>query len=379
MTIRVLLAEPDSALRTTYADAFHATELDLTAVATPAQALEALATGADVLVAEIGGGGGMGPGLLRDARDRDPDLPIVVLTGTPELESAMTAVNLGAFRYLVKPVSASTLEDVIRRAVLLREISRLSPNTLAGDETDAIRTELMRRFDAMLGGIRMAYQPIVRTTDHHIRGFEALLRPEPEAFAGAEEFLHAALALDRTRDLGRAVRARVAEDSLDLPGDGTLFVNLLPTDLLDPELYAPDAPLSAIAPRVVLELTERSPLDAVSGLTDRVDRLRGLGFRVALDDVGAGYAGLASLTQLEPDVIKLDRSLIRDVDGSPHRREVVRSLVALCRSLHIGLIGEGVERAEEFDALRDLEVEQLQGYYFAMPAPVDAWKGRFVS
>lgn len=379
VSIRVLLAEPDAALRDRYAKAFANTDLALTTVATPSEALEAIDLGADVFVAEVDGEGEGWSGLLPDVRDRDPGLPIVVLTGRPELESAMNAVNLGAFRYLVKPVGPAALAEVVRRAALLRWLDRLRPGSVPDAGTDDARDLLSERFDRAMIDFRMAYQPIVWTSDSRIRGFEALLRAGRDEFTGPEEMLVAAQELDRTRELGRATRARVAGDANELPDDVILFVNLLPADLLDTDLYAPDAPLSAIAPRVVLELTERSPLDAVAGLTERLERLRELGFRIALDDVGAGYAGLASLTHMEPDVIKLDRSLIRDVDRSPRRRAVVRSLVSLCKSLHIGLIGEGVERLAEADALRDLDVEQLQGFYFAMPAPVSAWQRQLVS
>jgi EAL domain-containing protein (putative c-di-GMP-specific phosphodiesterase class I) len=146
-----------------------------------------------------------------------------------------------------------------------------------------------------------------------------------------------------------------------------LFVNLHPQDLLDPTLYLPDSPFSAIARRVVLEVTERVSLDRISEVMSRIADLRALGFQIALDDLGAGYAGLTSFTLLEPEFVKLDMSLVRDVHQSPTKQKVIRSMVHLCRDTGKKIIAEGVETLEERSALIDLGCEYLQGYLFAKP------------
>src|SRR6185369_4315328 len=85
-----------------------------------------------------------------------------------------------------------------------------------------------------------------------------------------------------------------------------LFVNLHPEDLADADLIDDKSPLAAIAPRVILEVTERAPLDRSHALSERLERLRGLGFRLAVDDIGAGFSGLASFTELQPEIVKID-------------------------------------------------------------------------
>ena len=90
----------------------------------------------------------------------------------------------------------------------------------------------------------------------------------------------------------------------------------------DHELFSPAAPLSRIASRVVLEITERASLDELGDVAPRLAQLRGLGFRIAIDDLGAGYAGLTSFAQLEPEVVKVDMSLVRGIDSSD-RKSVV--------------------------------------------------------
>jgi EAL domain-containing protein (putative c-di-GMP-specific phosphodiesterase class I) len=138
-------------------------------------------------------------------------------------------------------------------------------------------------------------------------------------------------------------------------------------DLNDEELYSPDAPLSKIAARVVLEVTERASLYEVKNLTEGVRKLKALGFQIAIDDLGAGYAGLTSFTQLEPEVAKLDMSLVRGVDADPRRQSIVRSMKGLCDDLGMLVVAEGVETAAERDTLAELGCDLLQGYLFARP------------
>ena len=150
--------------------------------------------------------------------------------------------------------------------------------------------------------------------------------------------------------------------------DGCLFfVNLHPEELRDSALYDADSPFTRLAPRVVLEVTERMSLDHISDAQDRVARLRGMGFRLALDDLGAGYAGLTSFTQLEPEFVKLDMSLVRDVHQNSTKRKIIRSMVQLCHDMGKQIIAEGVEAIAERDSLIELGCDLLQGYLFAKP------------
>ena len=96
-------------------------------------------------------------------------------------------------------------------------------------------------------------------------------------------------------------------------------------------------------------------------------QLRALGYRIAVDDLGAGYAGLTSFAHLEPEVVKVDMSLIRGLDRSPMKQKLLGSIVALCRDLGIEMIAEGIETAEERDALVRLGGDLCQGYLFARP------------
>jgi EAL domain-containing protein (putative c-di-GMP-specific phosphodiesterase class I) len=108
-------------------------------------------------------------------------------------------------------------------------------------------------------------------------------------------------------------------------------------------------------------------LDHIPEVQGKVAQLRDLGFRIALDDLGAGYAGLTSFTQLEPEFVKLDMSLIRDVHTTPMKQKIVRSMVSLCHDLGKLVVAEGIETTAERDFLIDLGCDLLQGYLFARP------------
>src|SRR5262249_50279126 len=146
--------------------------------------------------------------------------------------------------------------------------------------------------------------------------------------------------LQRQIDLGRRIRDRSALPVATQPSS-TVFVNLQPGDLSDEALLSPDAPLSKLASRVVLEITERASLHEVKDLPARLSTLRALGFRVAVDDLGAGYAGLTSFAQLEPEIVKLDMSLVRGVEHSETKRKIIGSMASLCHDLGILIIAEG--------------------------------------
>ncbi|HEY4116425.1 MAG TPA: EAL domain-containing protein, partial [Byssovorax sp.] len=153
-----------------------------------------------------------------------------------------------------------------------------------------------------------------------------------------------------------------------LPEASLLFVNLHPQDLLDPELADPRAPLGRVADRVVLEISERAALDEVPQADARVSILRYMGYRFAIDDLGVGNSGIATFARCEPDFVKLDMSLVRDIELSEPRQRLVRGLVSLCEELRSTLIAEGVETDDEYKTFKGLGCDLMQGYLFARPA-----------
>ena len=312
-----------------------------------------------------------GLAFLRAVRQRDLDVPVILTTGEPGFESAVRAVEYGAFLYLVKPVESKVLEEAVQRAYRLHRLARLKRQALelAGITSKSLgdRASLEAKFASTLDRLWMAYQPIVHYGERRVFGYEALLRSAEPSLPSAPEILDAAERLGRLPDLGRAIRRRVASEAAEAPSGVKFFVNLHAVDLNDDDLFAADAPLVAIANRVVLEITERASLEIVKNIDQRMKKLRELGFAVAVDDLGSGYAGLSSFTLLDPSMAKLDMSLIRGIDVHPRKQSIVRSMCRLCDELGILVVAEGVERETERDTLVGLGCDLLQGYLFARP------------
>jgi EAL domain-containing protein (putative c-di-GMP-specific phosphodiesterase class I) len=168
-------------------------------------------------------------------------------------------------------------------------------------------------------------------------------------------------------ELGQIVRRRAIQGLRDVPQGTLLFLNLHPQDLADPELTRPGTLLADNAQRIVLEITERASLEGVDSLKPTLSRLRELGFRIAIDDLGAGYAGLTSFALLEPEIVKLDMTLTRDIDQSAVKQKLVRSLSQLCGEMGMTIVVEGVETMAERNTLTELGCDLLQGHLFGMP------------
>jgi EAL domain-containing protein (putative c-di-GMP-specific phosphodiesterase class I) len=318
---------------------------------------------------------------LQNVRQRDEDVPVILITGNPDLGSAVQAVTHGALQYLIKPVNMEDLRKVVARAVGLSRMAKLKRDAfaLASDRSflgAADHLALGATFERALDTLWMAYQPIVRAADRSLFGYEALLRSEEKALPHPGAILDAAERLGRLDDLGRSTRAAACAPLAQAPPGCVLFVNLHARDLMDDLLVSPKSPLSAVANRVVLEITERASLEKVKDVRAKIAELRRMGFRIAIDDLGAGYAGLTSFATLEPEFVKLDMSLVRDIDQNHTKATVVRSMVSVCKELNMVVVAEGVETRQECDLLVALGCDFLQGYLLAKPGrpfPTFAW------
>ncbi len=325
----------------------------------------------DAVLSDIQMPGTDGIGLLRAVRERDLDVPVVLSTGAPSVSTAVAAVGYGAFAYLTKPVAPATLVQVVTSATQLGKMARFKREALeeTGDtgKLTGDRAGLESAFAAALDTLWMAYQPIVHASSRALFAYEALVRTLVPALPHPGALLDAAERLGRSVDLGRLIRTKSAEPMERAPEGSILFVNLHTRDLLDEALFSPDAALSKIAGRVVLEITERASLDEVPDASARVAELRKLGFRIAIDDLGAGYAGLTSFASLEPEIVKLDMSLVRGVERASKKHKIIDSMTRLCKNMGILVVAEGVETPAERDVLVELGCDLLQGYLFARP------------
>ena len=370
---RVLLADDDAQVRRGLSRVLEQAGYEVVAVGDGTAAIDAVMAGQfNVILTDVHMPGTTGLDLLRVVRAYDLDVPVILMSGDPELETAMEAVELGALQYVRKPVKPDALTAIVERASRLHQMAQLKRAAMAAlgapqADVPGDLAGLSGALDRALEGMRMAFQPIVSVRGRRVVGYEALMRSSEPAFPHPGAVLSAAERLNRLTDVGRRVRELVSAAIAEAPPDVLIFVNLHPNDLLDPSLADATSALSAHAHRVVLEITERASLGAVEDVQARVSILRYMGYRIAIDDLGAGYAGLTSFAQLEPEFVKLDRSLVSEIHRAPLRQRLVSALGGVCEEMRMTIIAEGVELAEERQQLAALGCDLMQGYFFARP------------
>lgn len=317
------------------------------AVETATTAAEAFAkvtrSSFDAVFSDLNLAGASGIDVLDVVRAYDKDVPCVVMTAAPTAESAIEAIRLGVIAYLVKPSPSEEILRVAARAVEMRKTKRAA--TIAPPPTD-------EAFERAFASLRIELHPIA-TADRRISGFEAkVASDEPKLdtqdaiFAVAEKAGKLAAVRRRARDLAARAFAGAA------PGR-SMFIDVGASDLLDGDLFSPDAPLSLVAPHVVLQLRAcaTSPAIPMCDLRARVSVLRFLGFRIAICDIDAGASRLAQIAELAPEYVKLDAALVKDLARSLTRQRVVSALSTMCGGLGAEVVAEGVADAEERAAL----------------------------
>jgi len=372
MRDRILLVDDEQALLRVLARTLTTAGFEVDVAGDGREAIDALeAKEFDLVISDITMPRMDGIELLRAVRAQNPDIPVVLMTASPLVESAMEAVEFGATRYLSKPIDTRALVSTAERAIQQHKMARMKRQALdylGSDRQDISDLKgLDETFARALKSLWMAFQPIVSWSERSVYGYEALVRTDEQALPHPDTLLAAAERLFRLAELGRTIRGCSASAVDSIPYHAALFVNLHTRDLLDDSLLSGDAALSQHAGRVVLEVTERAALDEVKDVRQRVAALRALGFRVAIDDLGAGYAGLNSFAYLQPDIVKIDMALVRNVDKEPTKQKLIASMTKLCADLGIIVIAEGIESCEERDVLVDLGCDLLQGYLFARP------------
>ncbi len=216
---------------------------------------------------------------------------------------------------------------------------------------------------------RHAFQPIIRSSTGAIYGYEALLRgPDEEP----PWFLFERIEVKDKPQFEQTINETAFTYSHLLGNTDLLFVNVTPENLLlDQGEYLIDLctniPDQVKPQQIVLELSEQGLQRDMRLLSRALNRLRSVGFTIAMDDFGAGSAGLNSLIDVDPDIIKLDMHLVRSIHESGVRQALIRSVLCFADALGILILAEGVETNEEYEYLRQLGIDLFQGFLFARP------------
>jgi EAL domain-containing protein (putative c-di-GMP-specific phosphodiesterase class I)/FixJ family two-component response regulator len=319
---------------------------------------------------------------LQTALPADSFLPVLVLTADVTTKVRDRALHAGATDFLTKPLDR--IEVILRvrnllqtRALYIDVQTRNATLTaeLAHRRAEEHRAEQehqakQARIDAMLehGTYHMVFQPVIDLATGHTVGAEALARFTSQPPRPPNEWFDEAHLVGRNLELEIAAVAAALDQFDQLPPEAFLAVNISPEAATSPQLAAV---LQAVPPgRVVLELTEHTRIDDYAGLLSALAPLRAKGVRIAVDDAGAGYAGLHHVLRLEPDLVKLDIALIQDIDRDPAKRALATALVAFASETDATIVAEGIETADELATLQRLGITCGQGYHIARPGPL---------
>ncbi|MDK8463040.1 EAL domain-containing protein [Marinobacter sp. SS13-12] len=217
-------------------------------------------------------------------------------------------------------------------------------------------------------GLQMVWQPIVDSMTGRLVGMESLARFQTDPYRPPNQWFDEAVALGIGTELEKNAFAKGFAIREYLPKDVYVSCNLSGATFLEPEFqeFLKQQELD----QIVLEITEHDAIADYKELVSSLSEFRNQGMKLAIDDFGAGYAGFRHILELNPDIIKLDMSLIRNIDRNPMMQSVVKALVAFAGDHDLTLLAEGIENREELSALQSLGVSRAQGYFFHKPMPM---------
>lgn len=222
--------------------------------------------------------------------------------------------------------------------------------------------------------ISTVYQPIININTLEILGYEALTRgPKNSEYENPYQLFKAAREVGLVLELDRICTKHAFINARKSPANTKLFINCLPSSLNVQEFKEMDITTllkeSRISPtNIVLEITEREAIENYSNFKKVLSHYIEHGIAIAIDDTGAGYSSFEALVELKPDYIKIDISMIRDINENTLKQEMIKALVNISKDIKAVIIGEGIETEQEYNTLKQLGVTHGQGYLFARPA-----------
>lgn len=409
----ILLIEDDAHLARSLTRVMNAAGYSVVHVGSGAAAVDKVMTRSfDAVLSDLNLPGASGVDILNVVRAYDPDVPLILMTGCPTVDTAIEACSLGVLEYLVKPTPREQLLNVLARAtkvrrtavhqrevtrarseasptadtvrpparpqavqampaISLRALAETLPDLAAVvapppasapiSEVSAIAavTALRQSFDRALATLGVELEPVAGAKGKKLIGYAARMYSTEEKLTTEAALVAAAEELGRLQDLRVIVRDLAVKAFASAPQEALLFIDVHPTELLDGDLYSPEPALARIADRVVLQVRARGL--AMGDLSARASILRFVGFRLAIADLDVGQACLTQLAELSPEFVKIDARLIRGIDGSSNRLRLVGALVSMCKSLESVTIAEGVSTAEECTVLASAGCDMIQG------------------
>lgn len=241
---------------------------------------------------------------------------------------------------------------------------------LAQSNTPSLACQKCKEGQQLDFDIAFAYQPIVDLRSRTIYAHEALVRGPN----GESAFSVLSKVTDENRySFDQACRVEAIRGAAELGLQEYLSINFLPNAVYQPaacirSTFEAAQRYQFPIERIIFEVTEGERVDDRPHLVNIFREYSRFGFRTAIDDFGAGYAGLNLLSEYQPDIVKIDMDLIRNIDTSKPKQVIVHGIVAICAGLNVRVLAEGIETKAERDFLRDAGIELMQGYLFCKPA-----------
>lgn len=325
----------------------------------------------DAVVSDINLPGMSGIDFLREIRNTSTEVPVLLITGRPTVDTAVEAVELGAFLYLTKPFRSEELRVAVSKAVGHGRMARMRNEAQHVAESLGLvsgPSELSEQFDRAMQSLWVAYQPII-DRNWTVIGYEALLRCDETTLRDPRCFLATADKLGKADELLARLRDAVLAPVMNQQG-ALLFMNVHPSQFGSELLLATDDDFSRAARRIVLEMSEQHHMSDGASADHTIAELKARGFRLAVDDLGAGYSGLTTFAQIGPDFIKLDGALVRDAGKHWQKQRVIGGVCDIAHELGMEVIAEAVEKQSEFEMLRGLGCDYFQGYFVGRPEPL---------
>ncbi len=291
-------------------------------------------------------------------------IPIILLTDSDVSAEEMESLHIYGDDHIVKPFDC---EELLARIEVILRRHQVSRQAL--EEKNVVTQELKKILKNEL--IVPFFQPIYSMRTLKPLGVEALSRPTTDTFLrNPELFFKAALTFGMYSEVERLAWRKAFRYWKEHIGEGKLFLNCTPhfigNNPMDESFFAG---LGMDPQRIVLELTERTAISNRPVFIGKINDLRYLGAQIAVDDVGSGFASLDTVADVRPDYVKIDLSLVCDIHFDSLKKNIVQSIISFCRKSDILTVAEGIEKPEELKVVRELDIDAVQGFLLAKPAP----------
>ena len=366
---RILVVDDDAGLRTALRSVLVRMGHDVETAEDGAEALSKAVSGDyDAAVVDYRIPPPNGLDVLNRLREIQPKCVRLLMSGTLDLPVVVDAVNRGEIaRVIRKPFDKEVIIDALQGAITGRAQLR---DVYIGSLREGFDLERRQLQDCLSSdALTLALQPIVRAGTSTIAGYEALLRSKHPAFATPLAVISAAESQGMLGRLADRIAEHVAHTLTLMPADVSLFMNAHPAELADvDEVRHRFAPLGRWAERIVIEITECTDLRQIMNWHQAVNFLTEAGFRIAVDDLGAGYNSLSVLAELHPAFAKVDMSITHNIDSDGRKQRLVELLSQVAKATQAQLIVEGIETAAEAAVVTRLGADLLQGFLFGHPA-----------